>query len=238
MSSKHLTRYILIALVLGILAGYIVNSAFEASAATFASRVELLPFAFLRLIKMIIAPLVFSTLVVGIGKMGDIATVGRVGGKALGWFVFASLISLTLGLLLVQALEPGKAMQLAIPEAGNGFGRAEQRAHTQDLHRAPDPGQHRRRDVAQRDPADRGVLAVLRRRHGGARRARQAGRRSDRHRRARHAEGDRLRDAVRAARRVRRARRHRGQGRSRRSSASTAFSWASSTWACSSCGPS
>jgi Na+/H+-dicarboxylate symporter len=122
MSTTRLTRYILIAMVLGILAGYIVNTSFEASAATFAARVELLPFAFLRLIKMIIAPLVFSTLVVGIGKMGDIATVGRVGGKALGWFIFASLISLTLGLILVQALEPGKAMQLAIPDAGTASG--------------------------------------------------------------------------------------------------------------------
>ena len=122
MSSTRLTRYILIAMVLGILAGYIVNTSFESSAAAFAARVELLPFAFLRLIKMIIAPLVFSTLVVGIGKMGDIATVGRVGGKALGWFIFASLISLTLGLILVQALEPGKAMQLAIPDAGTASG--------------------------------------------------------------------------------------------------------------------
>jgi Na+/H+-dicarboxylate symporter len=122
MSSTRLTRYILIALVLGILAGYIVNTSFEASAATFAARVELLPFAFLRLIKMIIAPLVFSTLVVGIGKMGDIVTVGRVGGKALAWFIFASLISLTLGLILVQALEPGKAMQLPIPDAATASG--------------------------------------------------------------------------------------------------------------------
>jgi Na+/H+-dicarboxylate symporter len=122
MSSKHLTRYILIALVLGIVAGYVVNSSFASSAATFAARVELLPFAFLRLIKMIIAPLVFSTLVVGIGKMGDIATVGRVGGKALGWFIFASLVSLTLGLVLVETLEPGKAMQLAIPDAAASSG--------------------------------------------------------------------------------------------------------------------
>src|SRR5918993_1922215 len=116
MSSTRLTRYILIALVLGILAAYVVNTSFEASAATFAARVQLLPFAFLRLIKMIIAPLVFSTLVVGIGKMGDIATVGRVGGKALGWFIFASLISLTFGLVLVQWFAPGSVMQLPIPE--------------------------------------------------------------------------------------------------------------------------
>jgi Na+/H+-dicarboxylate symporter len=115
--TKRLTQYILIALVVGIVAGYVVNSAFPGSAEGFAARVELLPFAFLRLIKMIIAPLVFSTLVVGIAKMGDIATVGRVGGKALGWFIFASLLSLTLGLILVETLEPGKAMQLDIPDA-------------------------------------------------------------------------------------------------------------------------
>ena len=64
--STRLTRYIIVGLVLGILAGYIVNAYFSGSAETFAARVELLPFAFLRLIKMIIAPLVFSTLVVGI----------------------------------------------------------------------------------------------------------------------------------------------------------------------------
>src|SRR5262249_49445444 len=122
MSSNRLTRYILVGLVLGIIAGYIVNASFASSAEAFATRVELLPFAFLRLIKMIIAPLVFSTLVVGIGKMGDIATVGRVGGKALGWFIFASLLSLTLGLILVETLEPGKVMQLPIPEAGTASG--------------------------------------------------------------------------------------------------------------------
>ncbi|MDY6947566.1 MAG: cation:dicarboxylase symporter family transporter, partial [Pseudomonadota bacterium] len=81
-----------------------------------------LPTVFLRLIKMIIAPLVFATLVVGIAKMGDIATVGRVGGKALAWFIGASLISLTLGLILVQLFEPGKAMQLPIPEANAASG--------------------------------------------------------------------------------------------------------------------
>jgi Na+/H+-dicarboxylate symporter len=120
--SKRLTQYILIGLVLGIVLGFVVNTQFAASAETFATRVELLPFAFLRLIKMIIAPLVFSTLVVGIAKMGDIGTVGRVGAKALGWFIFASLLSLTLGLVLVQALEPGKVMQLPIPDAASSSG--------------------------------------------------------------------------------------------------------------------
>jgi Na+/H+-dicarboxylate symporter len=119
MPSNRLTRYILVGLVLGIVAGYAMHSSFPTSAAGFAENTALLPMAFLRLIKMIIAPLVFSTLVVGIAKMGDIATVGRVGGKALGWFIFASLISLTLGLVLVQLFEPGHAMKLPIPEAAS-----------------------------------------------------------------------------------------------------------------------
>src|SRR5688500_4632528 len=106
MSSTRLTRYILLGLVLGIVAGYIVFKAFPGSSTGFSEGMALLPMAFLRLIKMIIAPLVFSTLVVGIAKMGDTATVGRIGGKALGWFIFASLISLTLGLILVQLFEP------------------------------------------------------------------------------------------------------------------------------------
>ena len=80
--------------------------------------------------------------------MGDIATVGRIGGKALGWFIFASLISLTLGLVLVQLFEPGRAMQLAIPEGDAASGVAGERAVGRGLHRAHDPDQHRRRDVA------------------------------------------------------------------------------------------
>lgn len=82
MSSHRLTRYIVIGLVLGIAAGYVCYELFPESSGGFAETAALLPTAFLRLIKMIIAPLVFSTLVVGIAKMGDIATVGRIGGKA------------------------------------------------------------------------------------------------------------------------------------------------------------
>jgi Na+/H+-dicarboxylate symporter len=114
---NQLTRWIIIGLVLGIVSGYIAYAYFPESSAGYAEGAALLPTIFLRLIKMIIAPLVFATLVVGIAKMGDIATVGRIGGKALAWFISASLISLTLGLILVQIFEPGKAMQLPIPEA-------------------------------------------------------------------------------------------------------------------------
>jgi len=74
---------------------------------------------FLRLIKMLIGPLVFSTLVVGIAHMGDAAAVGRVFGKALGWFVTASLVSLLLGLLMANLLQPGHDLGLPLPEIGS-----------------------------------------------------------------------------------------------------------------------
>ena len=122
MDSKRLTHFIVIGLVLGIIAGYVMHAVVPDSSKGFAEAAALLPMVFLRMIKMIIAPLVFSTLVVGIAKMGDIATVGRVGGKALGWFIFASLISLTLGLILVQLFEPGHAMSLPIPEGDASSG--------------------------------------------------------------------------------------------------------------------
>jgi Na+/H+-dicarboxylate symporter len=115
MDSKRLTHFIVIALVLGIAAGFVCFTYFPQSTESFSAVSSLAPMAFLRLIKMIIAPLVFSTLVVGIAKMGDIATVGRVGGKALAWFIFASLISLSIGLVLVELLEPGKSMGLSLP---------------------------------------------------------------------------------------------------------------------------
>ena len=116
MPSNRLTTFIIVGLVLGLISGYICYTFYPESTAGFAEATSLLPTMFLRLIKMIIAPLVLATLIVGIAKMGDITTVGRIGGKALGWFIFASLISLTLGLVLVQLLEPGKAMQLALPD--------------------------------------------------------------------------------------------------------------------------
>ncbi|WP_163317398.1 cation:dicarboxylate symporter family transporter, partial [Enterobacter hormaechei] len=67
---------------------------------------------FLHLIKMIIAPLVVSTLVVGIAQMGGGGAIGRVGLKAFFWFVCASLVSLTLGLIFVNLLQPGVGLNL------------------------------------------------------------------------------------------------------------------------------
>ena len=77
---------------------------------------------FLRLIKMIVAPLVFTTLVVGVAKLGDIKSVGRIGGKTLLWFISASLLSLLLGMLLVNIFEPGNAMHLTLPDSNVNTG--------------------------------------------------------------------------------------------------------------------
>jgi Na+/H+-dicarboxylate symporter len=120
---NRLTTWILVGLVLGIAAGYIAHTSL-ADPKGFADTMSLVTTLFLRLIKMIIAPLVFSTLVVGIAKMGDAAEVGRIGIKALGWFIIASLLSLTLGLILVNMFRPGDAMALSgtLPAAGASSG--------------------------------------------------------------------------------------------------------------------
>jgi len=121
---KKLTRYIVIALVLGIIAGWAINYAIDDGSPAAASRLKsiadylsIVTTLFLRLIKMIIAPLVFSTLVAGIAHMGDVAALGRVGVRSLGWFILASLVSLTLGLILVHLFEPGVGLHLPIPPA-------------------------------------------------------------------------------------------------------------------------
>lgn len=104
-------------MALGIVTGYIVNkNASPAFIESFAVNIRLLTTIFLRLVMMIIAPLVFSTLVVGIAKLGDLKSVGRVGGKALLWFITASLISLLLGLVLVNFFQPGAAIDLSIAD--------------------------------------------------------------------------------------------------------------------------
>lgn len=117
------TLYVMIALLLGVIAGEILNLSFGGAGQ--ASRdplllqitgcLTVLTDVFMRLIKMIIAPLVFATLVVGMGKMGDGHTVGRVGGKAVLWFFSASILSLLLGLLLVNVFAPGESLHIGLP---------------------------------------------------------------------------------------------------------------------------
>ncbi|MDB5136652.1 MAG: C4-dicarboxylate transporter [Mucilaginibacter sp.] len=170
MHKSKLTLYIFIALLLGVVTGYVYNikviDAFnskiklaEANIKTIDSRIvqlkdttvaefkqlnaarvidvkertdavttredklegfTILSDIFLRLIKMIVAPLVFTTLVVGVAKVGDINAVGRIGGKTLLWFLSATLVSLLLGMLLVNLFNPGGTMHLALPDSHLG----------------------------------------------------------------------------------------------------------------------
>lgn len=111
---NRLTLYILVAMLLGGILGAFVHSNYSAAAAAqFSTHIKLLATIFIRLVQMIIAPLVLTTLVVGIAKLGDIKSVGRIGGRALAWFFTASFISLIIGLMWVNFLKPGEGVNLS-----------------------------------------------------------------------------------------------------------------------------
>ncbi len=111
--SNKLTIYIVIAMMAGAILGYFIHENYTTDTiSVFAKNSKLLTTIFLRLVQMIIAPLVFTTLVVGIAKLGDLKTVGRVGGKAMLWFITASLVSLLIGLVLVNIFKPGEGIAL------------------------------------------------------------------------------------------------------------------------------
>ncbi len=112
---KRLTLYIVIAMIAGIGTGYALNVSYPAgnkSLADIADMLKLLPEVFLHLIQMIIAPLILATVVTGIASRGDSAALGRIGGRALAWFVTASLISISLGLILVNLFQPGVGLNI------------------------------------------------------------------------------------------------------------------------------
>lgn len=111
--------FIIIALVLGVIMGGVVHLQYPESSEGFANNIKLLGTIFIRLVQMIIAPLVFTTLVVGIAKMSDMKMIGRVGTKAMLWFITASLVSLFIGLIFVNWLEPGHVTQLPIQDASS-----------------------------------------------------------------------------------------------------------------------
>ncbi|WP_157270056.1 dicarboxylate/amino acid:cation symporter [Azohydromonas aeria] len=114
-----LVRRIMIAMVLGVAVGWACHSAAPDAAAAkeLAKYFNIVTDIFLRMIKMVVAPLVFATLVAGVASMGDAKMVGRVGTKALTWFVSASLVSLGLGLVFVNLFQPGAALGLPLPDA-------------------------------------------------------------------------------------------------------------------------
>ena len=110
---SFLTIYILLAMLLGAILGSIIHAYYPHLAANFSKNIKLLATIFIRLVQMIIAPLVFTTLVVGIAKLGDIRAVGRIGGKALAWFFSASFVSLLIGMFWVNFLQPGVGLNLS-----------------------------------------------------------------------------------------------------------------------------
>jgi len=108
------TLFIFIAMIAGAILGIAVHqNASPEFIASFAEKIKLLSKIFILLVQMIIAPLVFCTLVVGIAKLGDLKAVGRIGGKAMLWFISASLVSLCLGLLIVNTFHPGTYIDLS-----------------------------------------------------------------------------------------------------------------------------
>jgi len=121
MKMNRLTSWIGIAMVLGIVVGYLCNTLAGSpeAAKEIAGYFGILTDIFLRLIKMIIAPLILATLVSGLAGMGDSKTVGRIGARALGWFVGASFCSLLLGLVFANLLQPGAGLSVPLPEAGS-----------------------------------------------------------------------------------------------------------------------
>lgn len=117
----NITWKIFIGMFLGILVGYGMNQFLSDDPETlksWSSYLNLLSKIFLRMIKMIVGPLIFSILTVGIAKLGDFKQVGRIGAKTLGYFYFATVISLVTGLVAVNLMQPGKMMQIPLPEAG------------------------------------------------------------------------------------------------------------------------
>jgi Na+/H+-dicarboxylate symporter len=123
MKKPGLTTWIVLAMSAGIIVGLIIHFSMDPVwIARYSDGMSILTDIFLRLIKMIIAPLVFSTLVTGIAKLGDMKSVGRIGAKTLVWFFGASLISLLLGLLIMNLVNLGANLHLPIPASGEVAG--------------------------------------------------------------------------------------------------------------------
>ena len=123
--SRHLTASIMVGLVFGVVAGWIVNQGLVAGIADTESWVrgfQVLSTIFLNLIKMVVAPLVVGTIITGLAHMGDSTAVGRIGFRAIAWFIVASLISISLGLLMVNLFQPGVGVDVAAPAQAIGRG--------------------------------------------------------------------------------------------------------------------
>ncbi|SPX52592.1 C4-dicarboxylate transport protein [Klebsiella pneumoniae] len=116
-NANKLTLFIVVFMLMGILSGAAIHTyATPTTVSAWADNITLLTDLFLRLIKMVIAPLVFSTLTVGIMRLGETATIGRVGGKAMVWFITSSVLSILVGLVIVTFQHPGAGLNLSVPK--------------------------------------------------------------------------------------------------------------------------
>ena len=106
---KNLTFQVLTAIVIGILLGIFAPET--------AKMMEPLGTLFINAVKMIIAPIIFLTIVIGIAKMGDMKKVGRVGGKALLYFEIVTTIALAIGLIIANIVKPGHGVALVQSDA-------------------------------------------------------------------------------------------------------------------------
>ncbi|MFF7065792.1 cation:dicarboxylate symporter family transporter [Pseudomonas sp. NPDC008258] len=118
MKNNKLPRRIAMGIAAGVIVGWACHhfAGSEQAANEIAAYFTMVTDIFLRLIKMIIAPLVFATLVGGIASMGNSRSVGRIGFRAMGWFVCASAISLAIGMALVNLFEPGAGINLQVAQ--------------------------------------------------------------------------------------------------------------------------
>ncbi|MGR4890167.1 dicarboxylate/amino acid:cation symporter [Sphingopyxis sp. LARHCG72] len=113
----RLTLYILIGMILGVITGYLVRVYVPADSEAFTywlRSFSTLSTIFLNLIKLVVAPLILGTLIAGIGHMGDSSALGRIGTRAIAWFILASLISISLGLIMVNFFQPGAGLNLTV----------------------------------------------------------------------------------------------------------------------------
>lgn len=114
MKKFSLTTWILIGLILGIIVGFMLTGNPEI-ATTY-----LRPFGtlFLNLIKMIIVPLVFSSLIVGTASVGDVRSLGRIGGKTMAYYLITTAVAVVIGLLLGTVLVPGAGLSIPVDVEG------------------------------------------------------------------------------------------------------------------------
>ena len=121
--TRYLTWCIMAGMLLGVGVGYLVHEGLLAGVMTtehWTRTFGMLSTIFLNLIKMLVAPLVLATIVSGLAHMNDSAAVGRIGFRAITWFIVASLVSISLGLVMVNFFQPGVGVDLTAPTKAVG----------------------------------------------------------------------------------------------------------------------